>query len=84
LASAANDSLDADAKRKLQNRAAQRAFRERKEKHLADMEARVKVQDIELAELRKAIQRYAAFPHCFARYSLTLSLPLASLPRTKR
>lgn len=57
LASAANDSLDADAKRKLQNRAAQRAFRERKEKHLADMEARVKVQDVELEELRQAIRR---------------------------
>ncbi|BGP23899.1 bZIP transcription factor [Rhodotorula toruloides] len=55
-----NDSLDADAKRKLQNRAAQRAFRERKEKHLADMEARVKVQNVELEELRQTIQSLVA------------------------
>ncbi|GAA6042001.1 hypothetical protein JCM8097_009139 [Rhodosporidiobolus ruineniae] len=51
-----NDSLDAEAKRKLQNRAAQRAFRERKEKHVADLEAKVKVQEDELAQCRDIIR----------------------------
>lgn len=52
-----NPSLDADEKRKLQNRAAQRAFRERKEKHLAELEARVEAQDAILASCRGTIHR---------------------------
>ncbi|GAA5823462.1 hypothetical protein JCM11251_000641 [Rhodosporidiobolus azoricus] len=51
-----NDSLDAEAKRKLQNRAAQRAFRERKEKHLSDLETRVVVQEQQLQEFSEIIQ----------------------------
>ncbi|GAA5994227.1 uncharacterized protein JCM10292_001944 [Rhodotorula paludigena] len=55
-----NPSLDADEKRKLQNRAAQRAFRERKEKHLAELEARVEAQDAILASCRGTIHRLVA------------------------
>lgn len=52
-----NPSLDADAKRKLQNRAAQRAFRERKEKHMADLEERVKTQEAQLEAFRETVRR---------------------------
>ncbi|GAA6046853.1 hypothetical protein JCM3770_005676 [Rhodotorula araucariae] len=55
-----NPSLDADAKRKLQNRAAQRAFRERKEKHLADLEERVKAQEAQLEAFRETVRRLSA------------------------
>ncbi|GAA5880672.1 hypothetical protein JCM16303_004307 [Sporobolomyces ruberrimus] len=53
----ANDSLDADAKRKLQNRAAQRAFRERKERHVIDLEEKVVEQEAELAKCRELIKQ---------------------------
>ncbi|GAA6016159.1 hypothetical protein JCM10207_004465 [Rhodosporidiobolus poonsookiae] len=55
-----SDSLDADAKRKLQNRAAQRAFRERKEKHVADLETRVVEQENELKQFREVIRSLQA------------------------
>ncbi|BGP39164.1 DNA-binding transcription factor yap1 [Rhodotorula kratochvilovae] len=55
-----NTSLDADAKRKLQNRAAQRAFRERKEKHLSDLEERVKTQEAQLDAFRETIRSLVA------------------------
>ncbi|GAA5927641.1 uncharacterized protein JCM15063_005954 [Sporobolomyces koalae] len=51
----AGDGLDADAKRKLQNRAAQRAFRERKEKHVVELEERANQQERELKECRDLI-----------------------------
>jgi hypothetical protein len=53
-----NDSLDADAKRKIQNRAAQRAFRERKERHVVDLEEKVVQQEAELAQCRELIDQY--------------------------
>ncbi|GAA5844089.1 hypothetical protein JCM9279_003730 [Rhodotorula babjevae] len=55
-----NPSLDAEAKRKLQNRAAQRAFRERKEKHTADLEERVKVQEAQLDAFKEILRRLLA------------------------
>ncbi|GAA5860494.1 hypothetical protein JCM8547_000321 [Rhodosporidiobolus lusitaniae] len=55
-----NDALDVDAKRKLQNRAAQRAFRERKEKHLSDLEARVETQEKQLSEFREVLRSLMA------------------------
>ena len=55
-----NPSLDAEAKRKLQNRAAQRAFRERKEKHTADLEERVKVQEAQLDAFKEILRRCVA------------------------
>lgn len=56
----ANDDLDADAKRKLQNRAAQRAFRERKERHVIDLEEKVVQQDAELAQYKELIDSYVS------------------------
>ncbi|GAA5983861.1 hypothetical protein JCM5350_007578 [Sporobolomyces pararoseus] len=53
----ANDALDADAKRKLQNRAAQRAFRERKERRVIDLEEKVNQQEAELAQCREIIDQ---------------------------
>ncbi|GAA6062574.1 hypothetical protein JCM10212_004887 [Sporobolomyces blumeae] len=50
-----NDQLDTEAKRKLQNRAAQRAFRERRERHVADLEEKVSQQESELARCRNVI-----------------------------
>ncbi|GAA5894454.1 hypothetical protein JCM8208_006245 [Rhodotorula glutinis] len=55
-----NPSLDAEAKRKLQNRAAQRAFRERKEKHTADLEERVVVQEAQLDAFKEILRRLLA------------------------
>ncbi|GAA5923747.1 hypothetical protein JCM3775_000493 [Rhodotorula graminis] len=55
-----NPALDAEAKRKLQNRAAQRAFRERKEKHTADLEERVKVQEAQLDAFKEILRRLLA------------------------
>ncbi|GAA5970598.1 hypothetical protein JCM11641_007365 [Rhodosporidiobolus odoratus] len=54
------DKIDSEAKRKLQNRAAQRAFRERKEKHVSDLEERVKKQEHELNEFRTVIRNLYA------------------------
>ncbi|GAA5892751.1 bZIP transcription factor [Sporobolomyces salmoneus] len=53
----ANDALDADAKRKLQNRAAQRAFRERKERRTVELEEKVVQQEAELAQCREIINQ---------------------------
>lgn len=53
----ANDALDADAKRKLQNRAAQRAFRERKERRVIDLEEKVNQQEADLARCREIIDQ---------------------------
>ncbi|GAA5963794.1 hypothetical protein JCM21900_000043 [Sporobolomyces salmonicolor] len=55
-----DDTLDSDAKRKLQNRAAQRAFRERKEKHVSDLEDKVAAQESELAQCRELIEQLRA------------------------
>ncbi|CEQ42566.1 SPOSA6832_04384, partial [Sporobolomyces salmonicolor] len=55
-----NDTLDSDVKRKLQNRAAQRAFRERKEKHVSDLEDKVAAQESELAQCRELIEQLRA------------------------
>lgn len=49
------EALDADAKRKIQNRAAQRAFRERKERRVFDLEEKVNLQEAELARCREII-----------------------------
>ncbi|BGP54941.1 DNA-binding transcription factor yap1 [Rhodotorula sphaerocarpa] len=56
-AAATADQVDAEKKRKLQNRAAQRAFRERKEKHVSDLEQRVKLQEDQLNEFVLVIRR---------------------------
>ncbi|GAA5973507.1 hypothetical protein JCM8115_006090 [Rhodotorula mucilaginosa] len=56
----ADEQLDAEKKRKLQNRAAQRAFRERKEKHVTELEERVKLQEEQLREFVLAIRSLAA------------------------
>ncbi|GAA6004916.1 hypothetical protein JCM11491_002277 [Sporobolomyces phaffii] len=68
----ANDSLDADAKRKLQNRAAQRAFRERKERHVVDLEEKVVQQEAELAQCHELIEQSVP-----VRLELLCSVPLA-------
>ncbi|GAA5848737.1 hypothetical protein JCM3766R1_006585 [Sporobolomyces carnicolor] len=52
-----NDALDADAKRKIQNRAAQRAFRERKERRVIELEDKVVKQEAELAQCRDIIRQ---------------------------
>ncbi|GJN89691.1 hypothetical protein Rhopal_002678-T1 [Rhodotorula paludigena] len=77
-----NTSLDADEKRKLQNRAAQRAFRERKEKHLAELEARVEAQDAILASCRGTIHRppTSVPPATNGAPTSTVASPLPSLP----
>lgn len=49
--------LDLDTKRKLQNRAAQRSFRERKERHLADLERKVVDQAHHIAALTNICER---------------------------
>ncbi|KWU47566.1 hypothetical protein RHOSPDRAFT_30997 [Rhodotorula sp. JG-1b] len=56
----ADEQLDAEKKRKLQNRAAQRAFRERKERHVTELEERVKLQEEQLREFVLAIRNLAA------------------------
>ncbi|KAK4706083.1 AP-1-like transcription factor, partial [Phenoliferia sp. Uapishka_3] len=52
--------LSAAEKRKLQNRAAQRAFRERKEKHVKDLEDRVVAQENQLELFRDMLERLNA------------------------
>jgi hypothetical protein len=44
-------------KRKLQNRAAQRAFRERKEKHVRDLEDKVAAQAEQMGFMRDMLER---------------------------
>ncbi|GAA5986455.1 hypothetical protein JCM10908_003761 [Rhodotorula pacifica] len=56
----ADEHLDAEKKRKLQNRAAQRAFRERKEKHVTELEERVKLQEDQLQEFVLVIRSLLA------------------------
>ncbi|KAK4055530.1 BZIP domain-containing protein [Microbotryomycetes sp. JL201] len=51
------DDLDLNTKRKLQNRAAQRSFRERKERHLQDLERRVIDQTEQITALKSVCQK---------------------------
>lgn len=75
-------------KRKLQNRAAQRNFRERKEQHVHTLEARVAEQDLELETLRAIIDRCVTSLVYFGPFHISVHLlttiPLDLRPRTKR
>lgn len=70
--------MDINLKRKLQNRGAQRAFRERKEKHLADLEARVVEQAEQLEAFRTLCERLHAENHALRRGEAVPSTELPS------
>lgn len=55
------DDLDVDSeeKRKLQNRAAQRAFRERREKHVKDLEDQVERQNEQIRQLKARVDQFS-------------------------
>ncbi|KAL8640218.1 MAG: hypothetical protein Q9228_002838 [Teloschistes exilis] len=83
------NSSEPTTKRKAQNRAAQRAFRERKERHLKDLEA--KVEDLEKASeatnhengrLRATVDRLNSEVKEY-RQRLSLTAPSYSPPRTQ-
>ncbi|KAI4251053.1 MAG: hypothetical protein LQ352_005091 [Teloschistes flavicans] len=83
------NSSEPTTKRKAQNRAAQRAFRERKERHLKDLE--VKVEDLEKASeatnhengrLRATVDRLNSEVREY-RQRLSLNAPNYSPPRTQ-
>ncbi|GAA5962568.1 hypothetical protein JCM3765_003733 [Sporobolomyces pararoseus] len=78
-----NDGLDADAKRKLQNRAAQRAFRERKERRVIDLEEKVNQQEAELAQCREIIDQLRRENDALRRGENPPPTPSTSVPNGK-
>lgn len=80
----ANDDLDADAKRKLQNRAAQRAFRERKERHVIDLEEKVVQQDADLAQCRELIEQYVLRVDQAFQYLILFSCEVVQIEKGER
>lgn len=84
--SADDDHLDAEKKRKLQNRAAQRAFRERKERHVAELEERVKLQEEQLREWVLVIRRCVTLEgdSCFAWFPHEETHDLTPLDQSRR
>ncbi|RCI01052.1 hypothetical protein CU097_013066 [Rhizopus azygosporus] len=84
---------DPKIKRKAQNRAAQRAFRERKERYVKELEAKLKqVQDTHLVataqlirenhQLRSIIYRLEAENHALKGTQIPYSSPLSAIPHS--
>lgn len=65
--SADQSAIVGNQKRKRQNRAAQRAFRERKEKHVRDLEVKAAVQDEQLLVFRGIVSQSVHLPLCGPR-----------------